>query len=131
MIAVSERLQACVRAHDVVARLGGDEFAVLLAGNVTHEEALRITERMCATLEGGIEVDGHPVAVTTSIGIVRSTGGQDDPAALLHHADAAMYQAKRAGKARVVAFGPTIAGIMLDHVLHPLEQPHLINAPVA
>lgn len=130
LIAVSERLGACVRAQDMVARLGGDEFAILLTVDVSHEEALRIAERMCATLENGIVLDGYAVAVSASIGIVHSTANHNDPAVLLHHADAAMYQAKRAGKARVVTFDPTMAETIPDHVPHSLKQPHAADTYV-
>lgn len=95
---VADAMRSAVRQADFVGRLGGDEFGVLMPetdGSVAHSVASR--------LAGGIRTvfRGTP-SVTASIGVVAVTGteaGSDD---LLRKADQAMYEAKRAGKDRVV-----------------------------
>jgi len=95
---VADAMRSAVRQADVVGRLGGDEFGVLMPetdGNVAHAVANR--------LAGGIRTvfRGTP-SVTASIGVVAVSGTEAGSDELLRKADQAMYEAKRAGKDRVV-----------------------------
>ncbi len=95
---VADAMRSAVRQADFVGRLGGDEFGVLLPetdGSVAHSVANR--------LAGGIRTvfRGTP-SVTASIGVVAVTGTEAGSDELLRKADQAMYEAKRAGKDRVV-----------------------------
>jgi diguanylate cyclase (GGDEF)-like protein len=100
LIAMSQRLRACLRPADSIARLGGDEFTILLEEITSLSEATRVAVRIEDALRTPFELDGHEVKVTTSIGIALHSGGDIDPDELVRNADAAMYTAKRAGKAR-------------------------------
>lgn len=92
---VGERLARSVRAGDMVCRMGGDEFACLLNG-VTHREHLgHLAGKLFDTLSAPIEVDALEISVRPSIGIAMCPGDGIDTDALLRHADAAMYRAKR------------------------------------
>jgi diguanylate cyclase (GGDEF)-like protein len=99
LVETAKRLLDSVRGGDTVARLGGDEFTVLLRGLHGKDEAAVVAERILATmrkpvrLASGVEV--HP---TPSLGIALAVKHDIDPATLLKDADAAMYEAKRAGK---------------------------------
>ena len=111
LVAVADRLRACVRPGDTVARLGGDEFAILLPA-ATVADGIGITERITAALTGPILVQGHLLHVRASIGL--ATGTSDDPETLLRDADNAMYVTKRdrkAAGARRREVAPTIADI--------------------
>ena len=95
---VADAMRSAVRQADVVGRLGGDEFGVLMPetdGTVAHAVANR--------LAGGIRTvfRGTP-SVTASIGVVAVSGTEAGSDELLRKADQAMYEAKRAGKDRVV-----------------------------
>jgi len=95
---VADAMRGAVRQADFVGRLGGDEFGVLMPetdGSVAHSVANR--------LAGGIRTvfRGTP-SVTASIGVVAVTGTEAGSDELLRKADQAMYEAKRAGKDRVV-----------------------------
>ena len=95
---VADAMRSAVRQADFVGRLGGDEFGVLMPetdGSVAHSVANR--------LAGGIRTvfRGTP-SVTASIGVVAVTGTEAGSDELLRKADHAMYEAKRAGKDRVV-----------------------------
>lgn len=92
-----QRLQACVRNGDLVARLGGDEFVVLIEDLSSPATAEAIAEKLIAAMGEGIAVDDLVLHVTTSIGIAYSA----NPAVskvLTGAADAALYQAKEAGR---------------------------------
>jgi diguanylate cyclase (GGDEF)-like protein/PAS domain S-box-containing protein len=99
LVAVAGRLRAHLRAIDTLARFGGDEFAMLCEEISGPGAAVEIAERLGAAVAEPFEIDGAVVEVGASIGIAvaESTGSLDD---LLQWADAAMYQAKSAGKAQ-------------------------------
>jgi len=102
--AVAERLRASVRPGDTVARMGGDEFTVLLESVNGMEGATNVSARIARELDGGVDIRGHLVQLSASIGIVVSEPRHTDPMELLRDADAAMYQAKRAGSGQQRVF---------------------------
>jgi predicted signal transduction protein with EAL and GGDEF domain len=89
-----------------VARHGGDEFTILLEDITALREAIRVAERIAHALRTPFVLDGHQISITASIGIALNSPGHETPADLLRNADAAMYKAKRAGKARYEVFEP-------------------------
>jgi diguanylate cyclase (GGDEF)-like protein len=101
---VAERLKWCLREEDVAARIGGDELAVLLGGVADASAAVRVAECFQAQLRVPFGVCSHRLRTSASIGI--AVGAHWAPEELVRAADAAMYQAKRAGKARSVVFYP-------------------------
>jgi diguanylate cyclase (GGDEF)-like protein/PAS domain S-box-containing protein len=95
LVAVADRLRACVRPGDTVARLGGDEFAVLLPGTPP-EYARQLADRMVSELAVPVPVGRHHLSIKASLGI--ASGHWQDADALLREADAAMYRVKHSGK---------------------------------
>jgi diguanylate cyclase (GGDEF)-like protein len=95
------------RGIDEPARYGGEEFVLALPETPKDgavEVAERVRERIQATKIDG--VDGNPaLGVTASVGVATMPTDGDDPTSLLAAADAALYEAKRSGKNRVVAAG--------------------------
>ena len=104
LIAIAERLKACVRPGDVVARLGGDEFTILLNRSGGTEEVVHVAERLQAKISEPFRIDNYEVFTTASIGIRVSGDVNRKPEDFLRDADAAMYRAKEAGKARYEIF---------------------------
>jgi len=107
--AVAQVLAAsATRATEWVARYGGEEFVVVLAQDTAvapreRAEALRVAvERL------GLAAAEPGAVVTVSVGVAMCRPAGDDPAALLRAADAALYEAKRAGRNRV-AIGASAA----------------------
>jgi diguanylate cyclase (GGDEF)-like protein len=99
---VAETIASSLRPTDVLARMGGDEFAALLPQTEAEEAALAFA-RIRTILVG--EMERHGWSVTFSVGIVgvsKLIGSIDD---LLSYADSLMYEAKRAGKDRIIAAG--------------------------
>ncbi|OOG12558.1 diguanylate cyclase domain-containing protein [Pseudomonas sp. C9] len=99
LTAVATRVRAQLREDDLVARLGGDEFAVLLSPLHKTEDAERIADKILASMELPIPLPGNTQVLTSlSIGIAVFPDHGLTPGALLHAADAAMYQAKRVSR---------------------------------
>lgn len=95
---VTKRLMACVRDGDTVSREGGDEFIVVLSDLDKPESAQMVAGKIMTELAKPIEVSGHELTVTASIGISHFPNDATDVQQLLKHADSAMYQAKDAGR---------------------------------
>ncbi|MCD9185391.1 MAG: EAL domain-containing protein [Pyrinomonadaceae bacterium] len=104
LIGIAERLRDCVRPSDTVARLGGDEFTVLVEGNYDNKEVVRIAERVQEKFSIPFDLSGHEVYSSASIGILHATENHLTSEDMMRDADTAMYQAKRAGKARHEVF---------------------------
>lgn len=101
--AVASVLKAAVRNEDSVARIGGEEFAIFLPG-AGAETAGRIAERVRSDVEAmQVDLDGHAISVTLSIGVAVSQPPHVAPDALIRSADLAMYEAKDRGRNGVVA----------------------------
>ena len=95
---VADAMRTSVRTADVVGRLGGDEFAVLMP-----ETDAQLAEAAAKRLVAGLRtvLKGTP-SVTASIGVVSCTATDASTDDLLRRADQAMYDAKKAGKDRIV-----------------------------
>jgi diguanylate cyclase (GGDEF)-like protein len=108
--ATAERLKMSLRLCDTVsrgdtddldesiARLGGDEFTVLLPEIRRSEDVTVIAERIQANLSPPLNLSGHEVCITASIGIAVFPHDGEDSETLLKNADMAMYLAKRQGR---------------------------------
>jgi len=94
-------LQESLRDVDLASRWGGEEFLLILPGTDAAGGA-RVAERIRAALSGRIvlSVDGTPIPVTASFGVA-ATPAATTASELFAAADAALYEAKRAGKNRV------------------------------
>lgn len=99
---VANSLRAAFRSDDIVARHGGDEFAVLIK-----DVTMRQAETRMLTAIDNISFnrpdtdDGQPIMFTMSAGIAEYSAG-DTTRSVLQRADEALYEAKRAGKNRVI-----------------------------
>ena len=88
-----------LRPTDMLARWGGEEFVALLPATAP-ADAVLISARLCAAIaEGRVATDQDtPLGVTVSVGVAANLDGTDRLETLLSLADAAMYEAKLAGK---------------------------------
>lgn len=104
LIAIAERLTACVRPGDIVARLGGDEFTILLNRTGSTSDVENVAERLQRKIAEPFKIDNYEVFASASIGIVVSDHVKRQAEDYLRDADAAMYRAKESGKARYEVF---------------------------
>jgi len=103
---VAARAQRALRAEDLLARIGGEELAALLPG-ATLAAAAEVAERIRhAVGDRGIPVAATAIDVTVSLGCAALLADEREGAALLARADARLYDAKRAGRNRVVCAAP-------------------------
>ena len=108
---LSALLLGHMREVDRLARFGGEEFLVLLPG-LALADALPVAERLRAVVVAApLRLASADIALSVSIGMAEWGGAPEEPSRLLVRADAAMYQAKRHGRDRVVWVGadPLIA----------------------
>lgn len=101
---IAGRLQVQLRAVDTAGRFGGDEFVLLFEQVAEARDAVVLAERILAALAEPFRVKPHVVRSTASIGVVLGTTEYERGEDVLRDADTAMYEAKRAGKARFVMF---------------------------
>lgn len=96
-------LGARVRAEDaVLSRLGGDELAILMPGCARHVAVHRARDLLKAVRATPTTLaDGTPLALSISIGVAHIPSHSTDRRGLYTAADAALYEAKRAGRDRV------------------------------
>jgi diguanylate cyclase (GGDEF)-like protein/PAS domain S-box-containing protein len=94
---VADRLRSQVRGNNLAARLGGDEFAIILASDVSPNEASDFAVRLIKILSASYEIDGHEVVIGASIGLAMSPGDGITSEELMRNADLALYRAKEDG----------------------------------
>jgi diguanylate cyclase (GGDEF)-like protein/PAS domain S-box-containing protein len=108
LVALTARIQGCLRREDTLARLGGDELAILAEDVESLGNARQLAERILDALSTPFVVSGHELFASVSIGIVLGGPNHRGADQLLREADLAMYRAKSNGKARSEIF---------DHVM--------------
>jgi diguanylate cyclase (GGDEF)-like protein/PAS domain S-box-containing protein len=118
LVRMAARLRACFRPEDTVARFSGDEFAILLEDVTNISDVTRIAERAQHDICLPIELNGHEIFVSASIGIAFGTLDHTGPEQILRDADFAMYQAKSNGHARHEVFD----GSMHVHVAAEMRK---------
>jgi diguanylate cyclase (GGDEF)-like protein len=96
------RLRETLRPQDIAVRLGGEEFAVIWFNPEAGGDQ-RLGERLREAIGGQpFDTGAGPLKVTVSVGVAPARGADEAPEALFSRADAALYEAKRAGRDRVV-----------------------------
>jgi len=104
LAAVGEALLRSVRAEDIACRYGGEEFTLILPECSLRQATVRAEEIRKRIKQYGAQLGQHPAdALTVSIGVAAFDETTDRVDLLLKFADDALYEAKRAGRDRVVA----------------------------
>lgn len=107
---VAQRLQQCIKKHDLAARMGGDEFVVGIGAQANSDKAadtaIKVAERILHTLNAPYKLGQREVFISCSIGISMFPTDGDNVMDLLKNSDMAMYHAKSLGRDNVQFFNP-------------------------
>jgi diguanylate cyclase (GGDEF)-like protein/PAS domain S-box-containing protein len=96
--AVAACLSDCVRGTDTISRQGGDEFVILLAEIEQPRDVINVAEKLLSALAVPLQISGHEIHVTLSIGISIYPDDAVDAETMMRNADTAMYAAKTGGR---------------------------------
>jgi len=113
---ISHKAQSALRDTDTVARIGGDEFALLLPDISRIEGIPAVLERVLSFLRMPIELMGHSLFITASMGVAVFPHDGADSTALLKNAEAAMHHAKTKGGNTFEMYDPEMAKKALDRL---------------
>lgn len=114
---IAARLNESVRDMDTVARLGGDEFVVLLEGLHDLDDVRFVANKLLAQLARPMEIAGHDISITASIGISVFPNDGEQADELLKNADIAMYKAKEAGKNNCQFYAKGMSASAVNYLL--------------
>jgi diguanylate cyclase (GGDEF)-like protein len=125
LVGVAGRLTGVLRSSDSLARLGGDEFLMLLEDVEGDQELRRAVARVReAITDTPFVIDGHPLALDVTIGVVRADESHRSPEDLIRDADAAMYRAKQLGRGGHAVFDRE----MRDNAAERMRVEHELRA---
>jgi diguanylate cyclase (GGDEF)-like protein len=105
---IAARLQAAIGGAGLLARLGGDEFTVLLEDVRSNDEVLACANRIVATLQQPLTVDGRLLTTSASVGASLYPDHAADAEGLLRAADVALFRAKELGRNRFALYSPEL-----------------------
>ena len=106
LVALARRFEEVTRSSDTLCRFGGDEFIYLAEELAAPVEAEEVAGRLLGVLAEPFSLVGTQLELHASIGVVVLEETRKDWSELIGDADAALYEAKRQGKARHVLFTP-------------------------
>ena len=98
LIQIARRMKILVRAGDTIGRISGDEFCLLFEDLTSVADAVPLVDKLLSVFFDSFAVNGQSLRMTASIGVAIYPDNSQDPDALLSFADAAMYEAKEAGR---------------------------------
>ncbi|MFC3094516.1 EAL domain-containing protein [Alteromonas sediminis] len=113
---VSKRLRKLVAEKDLVCRLGGDEFIILLKDIDQRVALQKISDRVLEVIRKPINIRGHDINGSASIGVSVFPEDGDDAHALMRNADLALYLSKDNGRNRVSFFSKKLEDIIHEKV---------------
>lgn len=111
------RLRLALRESDLVSRPGGDEFLILAESITSAESTERVVEKIMTSVHEPLQLNGHDLLVTASIGVSVFPDHGSDPSELVRKADVALYRAKASGKDKYAIFSSE----MSTNASHRLE----------
>ncbi|MEJ6473581.1 bifunctional diguanylate cyclase/phosphodiesterase [Pseudoalteromonas piscicida] len=104
LIAIVEKINACIRKTDTFSRLGGDEFAIFIENVKDKQQVAILLDRITKAITKPLHIDGHVLQASGSIGVAFTDKESDSAINLLQQADAAMYEAKSSGRGQICYF---------------------------
>lgn len=114
---ITSKLHETIREIDMVSRLGGDEFTVILNDLSQAQDASLIAEKLLIALSEIIQMEGHTLNVSSSIGISIYPDDGEDAQSLLKYADSAMYKAKNEGRNNYQYYSSDMTELAFERVV--------------
>ena len=108
LIEVAQRLREAAGPNGFAARLGGDEFTVVLENVGSRGEVWEIGNALVQAFQRPVSAEGRELIISISGGASIYPDHERDADALLRAADAALFRAKHAGRARMSMFSPEL-----------------------
>ncbi|DAB30859.1 MAG TPA: diguanylate cyclase [Sulfurimonas sp. UBA12504] len=117
LVEASKRFKNNLREEDTLARLGGDEFTIILKEIKTLQDIATICQKIILAIKEPMEVDGHTLYISSSIGI--SLYPQDALSShdLIKYADTAMYKAKDEGRDNFQFYSSNMTALAFERVV--------------
>ena len=116
LVAVGQRLVACLRPGDTVARFGGDEFGIILDEVSSADEARSVAERIGSELRAPFPMGAREWFISASIGISLGRPGRATPEEMLREAEIAMVRAKSDPAKRHALFEPSMSDQTIERI---------------
>jgi diguanylate cyclase (GGDEF)-like protein len=98
LCAFSGRVRGFTRASDTFARLGGDEFILVTENLSAEDDAIGIATKIVNGSQQSFDLNGVQIQISSSIGVAVASGPGIEADKLISRADAALYDAKKAGR---------------------------------
>lgn len=115
--ACAQRLRQSAPNSSQVGRVGADEFVVMLPEIGSDDLLWQVAERITRAFNRPFTDQGEEFLITASIGLARFPEDGGNAEQLLHHADAAMFEAKRRGRNGWQSFSPALAAQLKERLL--------------
>ena len=100
LTAMADRLADCIRVEDALGRFGSDEFIMALGDAMTEADVAVVAQRVLDAVAAPLNIAGHDIHLTASIGVAMSPMDGDEPETLMQKAMAAAFGAKERGRNR-------------------------------
>jgi diguanylate cyclase (GGDEF)-like protein len=127
LIELTQRLRGKIRSGDIIGRLGGDEFVILLS-DCDAEGASRIASSITEALVSPLQLGDRQVPISASMGISIYPDNATDIDTLMQQADAAMYQAKQAGRSTHRFFSADMNSLAEQRLIYSAALRHAISS---
>jgi len=124
---VTNRLKDTIRKEDTLARLGGDEFTIIMEDLLNAQDGSILAQKILEILEQPIEIDGHPLYISSSIGISLYPQDDTDASNLLKYADAAMYRAKEEGRNNFQFYCAEMTELAIERLFMTTSMRHALK----
>ena len=122
LLGLADLLCENMRRADFIGRLGGDEFLVCMPA-ILPSDARSVAERLHRSIAAhAFETPVGPLRINCSVGVAAMRPEDTGLAEVIARADAALYQAKLAGRGRVAMDGVAVAGVVQGEQVHPLPS---------
>ncbi|MBW6489079.1 EAL domain-containing protein [Sulfurimonas sp.] len=113
----TSRLKNSVREDDTLARIGGDEFTIILENLKSAKDASILAQKIIENAKQPIDIAGHLLYVSSSIGISIYPKDSTEMQDLLKYSDSAMYKAKEEGRNSFQFYSPEMTQIAMNRVV--------------